>query len=144
MLAFFLFITEADLILVLFCGTSFTSECILFVDVRQSSKLMYHGNGEALLLFKHSCKGRQGVIQRSHLGGNCAFHLFNICRMLQIKLDQPVSDPASPREISNGDTATNISTHIQTLRSEVTRLRNQLAISEQESKYNLESFLMWD
>jgi hypothetical protein len=64
--------------------------------------------------------------------------------MLQIKLDQPVSDPASPREISNGDTATNISTHIQTLRSEVTRLRNQLAISEQESKYNLESFLVWD
>jgi len=64
--------------------------------------------------------------------------------MLQIKLDQPVSDPASPREISNGDTATNISTHIQTLRSEVARLRNQLAISEQESKYNLESFLLWD
>jgi len=64
--------------------------------------------------------------------------------MLQIKLDQPVSDPASPREISNGDTATNISTHIQTLRSEVARLRNQLAISEQESKYNLESFLIWD
>jgi hypothetical protein len=64
--------------------------------------------------------------------------------MLQIKLDQPVSDPASPREISNGDTATNISTHIQTLRSEVARLRNQLAISEQESKYTLESFLMWD
>jgi hypothetical protein len=26
----------------------------------------------------------------------------------------------------------------------VTRLRNQLAISEQESKYNPESFLMWD
>ena len=54
--------------------------------------------------------------------------------MLQIKLDQPVSDPASPREISNGDTAANLSTHIQTLRSEVARLRNQLAIAQQERK----------
>lgn len=62
-------------------------------------------------------------------------------RMLQIKLDQPVSDPASPREISNGDTATNISTHIQTLRSEVTRLRNQLAISEQENTEKMQRYV---
>lgn len=55
-------------------------------------------------------------------------------RMLQIKLDQPVSDPTSPREISNGDTATNLSTHIQTLRSEVARLRHTLLISQQERK----------
>jgi coiled-coil domain-containing protein 6 len=61
--------------------------------------------------------------------------------MLQIKLDQPVSDPASPREISNGDTAANLSTHIQTLRSEVARLRNQLAISQQERKCNGQAFL---
>ena len=53
-------------------------------------------------------------------------------RMLQIKLDQPVSDPTSPREINNGDTATNLSTHIQTLRSEVARLRHNLLISQQE------------
>lgn len=57
--------------------------------------------------------------------------------MLQIKLDQPVSDPASPREISNGDPAANLSTHIQTLRSEVTRLRNQLAVAQQESEFTL-------
>lgn len=37
-------------------------------------------------------------------------------RTLQIKLDQPVSDPASPRDMSNGDTAKNLSSHIQTLR----------------------------
>lgn len=64
-------------------------------------------------------------------------NVLNIYRMLQIKLDQPVSDPASPREISNGDTAANLSTHIQTLRSEVARLRNLLAIAQQERKYNL-------
>jgi coiled-coil domain-containing protein 6 len=70
-------------------------------------------------------------------------HVLDIYRMLQIKLDQPVSDPASPREISNGDTAANLSTHIQTLRSEVARLRNQLAIAQQERKYNpKESLLM--
>lgn len=72
-------------------------------------------------------------------------HVLDIYRMLQIKLDQPVSDPASPREISNGDTAANLSTHIQTLRSEVARLRNQLAIAQQERKYNpKESLLMWN
>ncbi|XP_053980253.1 coiled-coil domain-containing protein 6 isoform X2 [Hylaeus anthracinus] len=53
-------------------------------------------------------------------------------RMLQIKLDQPVSDPTSPREINNGDTATSLSTHIQTLRSEVATLRHTLLISQQE------------
>lgn len=37
-------------------------------------------------------------------------------RTLQIKLDQPVSDPASPRDMSNGDIAKNLSSHIQTLR----------------------------
>jgi coiled-coil domain-containing protein 6 len=57
-----------------------------------------------------------------------------LCRTLQIKLDQPVSDPASPRDISNGDTAANLSSHIQTLRSEVVRLKNMLAISQQERK----------
>lgn len=37
-------------------------------------------------------------------------------RTLQIKLDQPVSDPASPRDMSNGDTAKNLTSHIRTLR----------------------------
>lgn len=57
------------------------------------------------------------------------------CRMLQIKLDQPVSDPASPRDINNGDTASNLSSHIQTLRGEVSRLRNLLANAQQERKF---------
>lgn len=61
-------------------------------------------------------------------------------RMLQIKLDQPVSDPASPRDISNGDTATNLSSHIQTLRSEVTRLRSTLAISQQEHTQKMQRY----
>lgn len=51
---------------------------------------------------------------------------------LQIKLDQPVSDPTSPREMNNGDTAANLSVHIQTLRSEVDNLRRQLSFAEKE------------
>lgn len=62
-------------------------------------------------------------------------------RMLQIKLDQPVSDPASPREISNGDTATNLSSHIQTLRGEVSRLRNQLVNTQQEHTEKMERYV---
>lgn len=61
-------------------------------------------------------------------------HFFSNFRTLQIKLDQPVSDPASPRDISNGDTAANLSSHIQTLRSEVVRLKNLLSIHQQERK----------
>ncbi|KAJ8985565.1 hypothetical protein NQ317_011525 [Molorchus minor] len=61
-------------------------------------------------------------------------------RMLQIKLDQPVSDPASPREINNGDTATNLSSHIQTLRSEVARLRSNLAMSQQEHTQKMQRY----
>ncbi|XP_048518684.1 coiled-coil domain-containing protein 6 isoform X2 [Dendroctonus ponderosae] len=62
-------------------------------------------------------------------------------RMLQIKLDQPVSDPASPRDISNGDTATNLSAHIQTLRQEVARLRQTLAISQQEHTQKMQRYV---
>ncbi|KAL1513397.1 hypothetical protein ABEB36_002816 [Hypothenemus hampei] len=62
-------------------------------------------------------------------------------RMLQIKLDQPVSDPASPRDISNGDTASNLSTHIQTLRQEVTRLRQNLASSQQEHTQKMQRYV---
>ncbi|CAG9560449.1 unnamed protein product [Danaus chrysippus] len=60
-------------------------------------------------------------------------------RSLQIRLDQPVSDPASP---SNGDTASNLSSHIQTLRSEVVKLRNQLAFSQNESKEKMQRFAL--
>lgn len=61
-------------------------------------------------------------------------------RMLQIKLDQPVSDPTSPREINNGDTASNLSSHIQTLRQEVARLRQTLAISQQEHTQKMQRY----
>ncbi|XP_013178062.1 PREDICTED: coiled-coil domain-containing protein 6 isoform X2 [Papilio xuthus] len=60
-------------------------------------------------------------------------------RSLHIRLDQPVSDPASP---SNGDTASNLSNHIQTLRSEVVKLRNQLAVSQNENKEKMHRFAL--
>ncbi|XP_077300438.1 coiled-coil domain-containing protein 6 [Arctopsyche grandis] len=63
-------------------------------------------------------------------------------RSLQIRLDQPVSDSTLPRDISNGDTASNLSNHIQTLRSEVMRLRNQLAVSQNESKEKMQRYAM--
>lgn len=63
-------------------------------------------------------------------------------RSLQIKLDQPVSDPTTPRDINNanGDTATNLSTHIQTLRSEVLRLRANLAAAQKETTKKMQQF----
>lgn len=48
-----------------------------------------------------------------------------------------MSDPTSPREINNGDTAANLSIHIQTLRSEVDKLRHQLSFAEKERKFLL-------
>jgi len=53
-------------------------------------------------------------------------------RMLQEKLDQPVSSPPSPRDINNGDTTGNLTDHIQRLRAEVSRLRNQLISAQAE------------
>ncbi|XP_011179724.1 coiled-coil domain-containing protein 6 isoform X2 [Zeugodacus cucurbitae] len=63
-------------------------------------------------------------------------------RLLQIKLDQPVSDPTTPRDITNanGDTASNLSVHIQTLRSEVVRLRSNLAAAQKEATKKLQQF----
>ena len=61
-------------------------------------------------------------------------------RNLQIKLDQPVSAPASPRDLNNGDstpahsTPEQLTTHIQWLRNEVARLKHQLTMSLQERK----------
>jgi len=61
-------------------------------------------------------------------------------RNLQIKLDQPVSAPPSPRDLSNGDNAPTTSTpeqltsHIQWLRNEVARLKHQLTSSLQEQE----------
>ena len=52
-----------------------------------------------------------------------------------------MSAPASPRDVHNGDnTTTNqtpeqLTSHIQWLRNEVSRLKHQLSMSQQERKY---------
>jgi hypothetical protein len=71
------------------------------------------------------------------------FFFFNsgkFSRNLQIKLDQPVSAPASPRDANNGEgapansTPEQLTSHIQWLRNEVARLKHQLTLSLQERK----------
>lgn len=66
-------------------------------------------------------------------------------RSLQIRLDQPVSDsaPISQKQIQqnvNGDEASVLTSHIQTLRSEVEKLRNNLAAAERESLEKTQHF----
>lgn len=61
-------------------------------------------------------------------------------RSLQIKLDQPVSDPTTLKDINNGDTASNLSSHIQNLRSEVSRLRGNLSAAEKDTNMKLQKF----
>lgn len=53
-------------------------------------------------------------------------------RLLQEKLDQPVTGPPSPRDISNGDTAQNITDHIAKLRKEVVSLKSMLRAAQIE------------
>lgn len=53
-----------------------------------------------------------------------------------------MSDPTSPREINNGDTAANLSIHIQTLRSEVDKLRRQLSFAEKEREMTNENLVV--
>ncbi|XP_019620234.1 PREDICTED: coiled-coil domain-containing protein 6-like isoform X2 [Branchiostoma belcheri] len=53
-------------------------------------------------------------------------------RLLQERLDQPVSAPPSPRELTEGDTAQNLTMHVQYLRNEVSKLRRQLELAQQE------------
>ncbi|BFZ02598.1 hypothetical protein BsWGS_05638 [Bradybaena similaris] len=53
-------------------------------------------------------------------------------RLLQEKLDQPISAPPSPRDINNGDTASNLVQHIDSLRSEVIKLKDQLRSAQIE------------
>ncbi len=65
--------------------------------------------------------------------------------MLQVKLDQPVSEPPSPRamEMEEGDMAGNLSQHIQSLKTEVVRLRNQLVASQTERELVLPTTHTW-
>ena len=51
---------------------------------------------------------------------------FLLLRSLQEKLEQPVTGPPSPRDINNGDTAQNLTSHIDHLRAEVNKLKKQL------------------
>lgn len=56
-------------------------------------------------------------------------------RLLQEKLEEPISTPSSPRDVpQDGDLAGNLSSSIQYLNQEVTRLRNQLAAAQTERK----------
>lgn len=62
-------------------------------------------------------------------------------RSLQIRLDQPVTDRTLPEDIQNGvDTASNLSAHIQTLRSEVARLRSNLLAAQKETSQKMQQF----
>ncbi|KAF2356275.1 Protein of unknown function DUF2046 [Trinorchestia longiramus] len=55
-------------------------------------------------------------------------------RLLQGKLEQPISNPPSPADFAggDGDAANNISSHIQHLRNEVTRMRHQLTTTQNQ------------
>jgi hypothetical protein len=56
--------------------------------------------------------------------------------MLQEKLEEPISEPPSPRQFTeSGDTVGGIATHITSLREEIRRLRLQLAKSEADCKF---------
>merc|ERR1712003_70054 len=57
-------------------------------------------------------------------------------RGLQRKLDQPVSEPPSPRDANNrnGDTAANLANNIHLLRGECARLKKQLCLSGQQHR----------
>lgn len=64
-------------------------------------------------------------------------------RSLQIKLDEPVSDPTTPKDLPNkngADAASNLSAHIQTLRSEVSRLRTTLVTAQKETTEKMQKY----
>jgi len=60
-------------------------------------------------------------------------------RMLQEKLDQPISEPASPRQRSgeNALSADDLSNNVSSLRDEVRKLRGQLEKSQAEYSRNM-------
>lgn len=65
-------------------------------------------------------------------------------RLLQQKLDQPISAPSSPRDahnlVVNSTTAENLSQNIQFLKEEVSRLQNLLKTAQSEHKEKIVQF----
>ena len=56
-------------------------------------------------------------------------------RMLQEKLEEPISEPPSPRQFQDGEDAVgDLASHITSLREEIRKLRQQLAKSEADCK----------
>ena len=63
-------------------------------------------------------------------------HSLSRCRMLQEKLEEPMSEPPSPRQFRDGeDVVGDLASHITSLREEIRRLRQQLAQSEADCEY---------
>lgn len=55
--------------------------------------------------------------------------------MLQEKLEEPISEPPSPRQFADGEDAVgDLASHITSLREEIRRLKQQLAKSEADCK----------
>ncbi|CAG0890901.1 unnamed protein product [Darwinula stevensoni] len=63
-------------------------------------------------------------------------------RMLQGKLDHPVSSPSSPLDVANGDSVENLTTHIQHLRGEVAKLKRQLYKAQQEHVEKMQQYAL--
>lgn len=64
-------------------------------------------------------------------------------RNLQIKLDEPISEPPSPRDVhnnKNGDTAATLANNIHQLRQEVVRLKQQLSCAEENNHKKMLEF----
>ena len=64
-------------------------------------------------------------------------------RNLQIKLDEPISEPPSPRDVhnnKNGDTAATLANNIHQLRQEVVRLKQLLSIAEENNQKKMLEF----
>ena len=63
-------------------------------------------------------------------------------RNLQIKLDQPISEPPSPREVNNknGDTAATLANNIHQLRQEVARLKQNLSVAELNNQKKMREY----
>jgi len=56
--------------------------------------------------------------------------------MLQEKLEEPISEPPSPRQFADGEDAVgDLASHITSLREEIRRLKQELAKSEADCKY---------